>query len=285
MLMTSDLLEPIDETDMSYRECSVALVLGNGESRAWFNPSETKIQTTGVVTWGCNAIYRDGDVNNLVAIDYGIQQEIHDSGYHKWSKCWFADWNVLPASAADGLLMGFDFPENFIHKSKNVTDQCVIAGTDPVTLNEKIESAIKQFPNLDMKDLQIKMNKDVGVWITYVNEDDGIRDIDFPKKWAAGTTALHLACQDGAKEVYMVGFDLSSPDKLINNSYKGTDYYFPEDARGFTPVSWMKQLGIVFNEFPDTQFYWVGREEDGVFLEKNIRYLTKEEICDKLKIV
>ena len=47
----------------------------------------------------------------------------------------------------------------------------------------------------------------------------------------------------------------------------------------------MKQLGIVFNEFPDTQFYWVGREEDGVFLEKNIRYLTKEEICDKLKIV
>ena len=66
MLMTSDLLEPIDETDMSYKECGVALVLGNGESRAWFNPSETKIQTKDVVTWGCNAIYRDGDVNNLV---------------------------------------------------------------------------------------------------------------------------------------------------------------------------------------------------------------------------
>jgi len=129
------------------------------------------------------------------------------------------------------------------------------------------------------------MGKDIGVWITYVNEDDNIKDIDFPKKWAAGTTALHLACQDGAKEVYMVGFDLSSPDKLINNIYKGTDYYFPEDSRGFTPSNWMRQLSIVFNEFPDTQFYWVDHEEDDVFLEKNIRYLTKEEICDKLKIV
>ena len=71
------------------------LVLGNGESRAWFNPNENKINENNVITWGCNAIYRDGDVNNLVAIDYGIQQEIHDSGYHKWNQCWFADWNLL----------------------------------------------------------------------------------------------------------------------------------------------------------------------------------------------
>ena len=32
-----------------------------------------------MLTWGCNAIYRDGDVDNLVAIDYGMQQEIYDS--------------------------------------------------------------------------------------------------------------------------------------------------------------------------------------------------------------
>ena len=260
------------------------LVLGNGESRAWFNPSEKKIVTNDVITWGCNAIYRDGDVNNLVAIDHGIQQEIHDSGYHKWNQCWFADWNILPASVVDGLLITADFAEDFVHKSKKVTDQCVIAGADPKLRAEKIKSATEQFPNLDMKDLQIKMGKDVGVWITYVNEDDNIKNIDFPKKWSAGNTAIHLACQQGAKEVYLLGFDLSSPNKLINNIYKGTEYYFPEDARGFTPVSWMNQMGTVFNEFPDTKFYWVGREEDGVFSEKNIRYLTKEELCDILNI-
>ena len=36
-----------------------------------------------VVTWGCNAIYRDGPhyVDNLVAMDYAMQQEIYDSGW------------------------------------------------------------------------------------------------------------------------------------------------------------------------------------------------------------
>ena len=177
-----------------------------------------------------------------------------------------------------------DFAEDFVHKSKKVTDQCVIAGADPKLRAEKIKSATEQFPNLDMKDLQIKMGKDVGVWITYVNEDDNIKNIDFPKKWSAGNTAIHLACQQGAKEVYLLGFDLSSPNKLINNIYKGTEYYFPEDARGFTPVSWMNQMGAVFNEFPDTQFYWVDYEDQGVFSEKNIRYLTKTELCDILNI-
>jgi len=79
--------------------------------------------------------------------------------------------------------MGFDFPENFVHKSKNITDQCVIAGTDPVTLNEKIESAITQFPHLDMKDLQLKMIKVVGIWITSINEDNKIINIDFLIEW------------------------------------------------------------------------------------------------------
>ena len=182
--------------------------------------------------------------------------------------------------------MGFDFPENFVHKSKNITDQCVIAGTDPVTLNEKIESAITQFPHLDMKDLQLKMNKDVGVWITYVNEDNKIKNIEFPIGWSAGSTAIHLACQQEAKEVYMVGFDLSSPDKLINNIYKGTDYYFPEDAKGFTPVSWMNQLKTVFKEFPDTQFYWVdwAQSTPPCYNINNVRYLTKEQFCDKFNI-
>ena len=53
-----------------------SLVIGNGESRSWFNPSKNNIGLDEVKTWGCNAIYRDGVVDNLVAVDYGIQQEI-----------------------------------------------------------------------------------------------------------------------------------------------------------------------------------------------------------------
>jgi len=43
-----------------------AVVIGNGESRAWFKPNQVKAND--VITWGCNAIYRDGYVDALVSI-------------------------------------------------------------------------------------------------------------------------------------------------------------------------------------------------------------------------
>ena len=34
---------------------------------------------------------------NLVSVDYGMQLEIYDSGYAHAHKCWFGDWNIIPA--------------------------------------------------------------------------------------------------------------------------------------------------------------------------------------------
>ena len=276
---------------------SKAVVIGNGESRKWFGDKQYEVDA---VTWGCNAIWRDVMVDNLVAVDYGMQQEIYESNNWRDIQCWFANWSVLPASVADMMFMGYDIPETFIHRSKNKTDYCVVSGKDPVTLkaavaasiitvnpvtlNEKIEAAIKQFPQLDMKDLRMKMEKDVGVWITYVNEDDNINTIDFPIGWSAGNTAMHLACQQGATEIYILGFDLSSYDEPLNNIYKGTDNYLPSDARGFNPVNWQNQMQTVFREFKDVQFSWVDATEEFI-QENNLSYLTKAEFCDKVSIL
>ena len=257
------------------------LVIGNGESRKWYCPSHQMFGVP-VTTWGCNAIYRNGKVDNLVAVDYGMQQEIYDSGYD--GACHFANWSVIPSSVADMMFMGYDIPEAFVHRSKNRTDNCVISCKDPVTLNERIEAAIQMFPSLDMKDLQMKMEKDVGVWITYIAEDDNINTIDFPVGWSAGNTALHLACQQGASEIYILGFDLSSYDEPLNNIYKGTDNYLSSDARGFNPVNWQNQMQTVFREFKDVQFSWVDATEEFI-QENNLSYLTKTEFCDKLNIL
>ena len=35
---------------------SKAVVMGNGESRSWYNPNT---KWADVRTWGCNAVYRD----------------------------------------------------------------------------------------------------------------------------------------------------------------------------------------------------------------------------------
>jgi len=258
-----------------------SIVIGNGESRKWFSEKQHKV---GAITWGCNAIYRDVMVDNLVAVDYGMQQEIYDSMYYKDIQCWFANWTHLPAEAAEFTFMGFDIPEAFIHKSSQRTDYCVISGKDPATLYEKIEAAIMMHPELDMKDLRMKMEKDVGVWITYVNEDDPINTIDFPIGWSAGNTALHLACQQGATKVYIMGFDLSSYDEPLNNLYKGTDNYLPSDAKGFNSTNWMNQMQTVFREFKDVQFSWVDAKEQFI-QENNLSYLTKAEFCDKVNIL
>ena len=256
------------------------VVIGNGESRKWFTEKQYEVDA---VTWGCNAIYRDVEVDNLVAVDYGMQQEIYDNADWKTPQTWFANWSVLPASVADMLFIGHDIPDAFIHTSKKRTENCVVSGKDPMTLHERIEAAIQMHPNLDMKDLRMKMEKDVGVWITYVNENDNINTIDFPIGWSAGNTALHLACQQGATEIYILGFDLSSYDEPLNNLYKGTDNYLPSDAKGFNSTNWMNQMQTVFREFEDVKFSWVDAKEEFI-QENNLGYLTKAEFCDILHI-
>jgi hypothetical protein len=210
-----------------------------------------------------------------------MQQEIYDSDYE--GKCHFANWTHLPAEVAEFMFMGFDIPEEFVHKSLQRTDYCVISGKDPSTLYEKIEAAIQMHPELDMQDLRMKMEKDVGVWITYVDEDDCINNIDFPIGWAAGNTALHLACQQGATEVYIMGFDLSSYDEPLNNLYKGTDNYLPSDAKGFNSTNWMNQMQAVFREFGDITFCWIDAKEEFI-QENNLSYLTKTEFCDTISL-
>ena len=268
-----------------------ALVIGNGESRSWFTPKNYRMSND-VVTWGCNAIYRDGYVDALVSIDYAMQQEIYDSGYcvenPEWPPriCYFANWSVVPAGVANMLFPEtsfLGFPGPFIHKSKNRTDNCVISGKDPQTLREKIEAAMEMYPHLDMKDLKMKMEKDVGVWITYVGTNDIVESIDYPVGWSAGNTALYLASKPSMiKEVYMLGFDLSSYDDPLNNVYKGTKNYLPATAKGFNQVNWYNQMEIVFKAFHHINFFLVDSAVQ--FEENNVSHMTKNELCDALEI-
>tara|TARA_Y100001958_G_C20806456_1_gene267483 strand:+ start:177 stop:506 length:330 start_codon:yes stop_codon:yes gene_type:complete len=101
----------------------IAFVYGNGESRRGWDINQ---QFEGVTTWGCNAIYRDGVVDNLVSVDYNMQQEVYESGYPLEHTCWFLDWNILPEEFTEPLTWGRDhidllkvgFPQNLIYENK-----------------------------------------------------------------------------------------------------------------------------------------------------------------------
>ena len=111
-------------------------------------------------------------------------------------------------------------------------------------------------PQLDKDDLRKKLEKDVGLYVTWVDEyNDQVINIDYPKGWSAGNTALYLACKSGAEEVYMLGFDGNEYSKPLNNIYKGTKNYLPADSRGFNTINWKNQFRMLQRDFPKVKFF------------------------------
>ena len=69
--------------------------------------------------------------------------------------------------------------------------------------------------------------------------------------------------------------------------YKGTKNYLPKEAKGFNPINWLNQIKEVFEMYPDKIFYWTDSQINIDRLcrwDSNINMITKEELCEKLKI-
>ena len=241
------------------------IVYGNGESR----PKDKIIGGEWVTTWGCNAIYRDFTVDNLVSVDYNIQQEIYESEYALTNKCWFSDWSVLPDFDTSMMLVGNNGP---VYETwQGVRKNCVVQGKTIDSVQRVMDEILTFNPQLDKEDLRKKLEKDIGLYITWVADNDMVEDIDYPRGWSAGNTALYLACKSGAEEVYMCGFDGSNYSEPLNNIYKGSKNYLAADSRGFNTTNWDNQFKLVQKEFSDVQFYKVGTD------------LTYEELYDNIR--
>lgn len=77
---------------------------------------------------------------------------------------------------------------------------------------------------------------------------------DDPFHWGSGPYALLLAASHNHQDISMIGFDLYSETKHVNNVYKDTPNYNPKQHRAIDPSYWIKQVAKVFECFPNTQF-------------------------------
>jgi len=258
------------------------IVYGNGESRlgkVWPTSIPNEIET-----WGCNAIYRDMKVNNLVSVDYNMQQEIYQSGYAEKNSCWFLDWDILPGMSGIVDVMRDTNPAESIKETpRNGRANCVIQGKEQETAHANIKQAMEQNPDLDYEDLKLKAEMNVGIYITWVDDNDMVKDIDYPTNWSAGNTALHLACQGGAEEIYMLGFDSSDYKEPLNNVYKGSANYLPETAKGFNPVNWNNQLNTIFNEYNIVNFKWVSPVNKMISEYPNVEYIAYDNLYNNIR--
>ena len=257
-----------------------SLIYGNGESRQVWDITKSYKEFT---TWGCNAIYRDAVVDNLVAIDYGVQQEIYQSDYAIKNKCHFADWSVLQDFDPEFLKMNYT-PMDIHETDKGDITSCVVQGKERETAEKNYEEMMNQFPHLDKEDCKNKCYTNVGLYITWLKENDKVEYIEYPREWCAGATAMYLSCKEGADEIYMLGFDLSEYDEPINNIYKGTKNYLSETSRGFNTDNWTTQLIQVFKDFPETQFYWVVNEDASPLVCNNVKSITYKDLDKRCQI-
>ena len=78
---------------------------------------------------------------------------------------------------------------------------------------------------------------------------------DEPWHWGSGPYAVLLAAGLGKeRKVNLLGFDLYSKTKKVNNIYKDTKNYDASDKRAVDPRYWLYQIGKIFECFPKVQF-------------------------------
>ena len=239
------------------------LVYGNGKSRLEFDVTR---QFKNIITWGCNKIHHETKVDNLVAVDYLAQQEIYKSGYAKENTCWFLDWNILPKEFTDKPVFGsrhlellkLGFIEDEIFETdKGSRTRCVVQGKNPKTAVQKYGNLLTTEMSEDEdKQLRHKCMRNAGLYITWLDSKDKVKNIKEFKGKSSGNTAIYLACTQGAKNVYMLGFDLSTENKPYSNVYQLEDY-----RNGFDSTTWQNQMKTVMRQFKQVKFYWVSPQE------------------------
>lgn len=88
------------------------------------------------------------------------------------------------------------------------------------------------------------------------------RGVTIPDKYhgAAGPSALYIMCDRllNLKQVYLVGFDITSKTGRVNNMYKNTRGYVSESAPATYTGNWIEKLGRIFLAYPHIIFKYTG---------------------------
>ena len=113
--------------------------------------------------------------------------------------------------------------------------------------------------------------------------------------WSSGPTALRLACDQGFKEIYILGFDyqgLSEGNKnnrfRVNNVFKDTRNYKKGNEQATFFGNWMNQTKKCLQDFKDVQFHRViptgWYQPKDLEWKGNIDHPSTDEFLDKFNL-
>ena len=242
-------------------------VLGNGESR---KDIDVELLKTKGKVWGCNAIYREHELDGLIAVDPMMTHEIYRSGYAHKNPCYFRSWDSMPVEHYDMMLEA----QSSNMENPNIKDwkynpeghylSFVIHGTGTIDKNRKDDRWKGDgFDNVYVSWLygndKITQLKDImnDYYPGWEGNESGPPD----PGWSSGATAMYIGCKvEKPKTCYLIGMDMYSTTDFINNLYKGTYGYISADESSVTPQNWVIQMGRVMVRYKDIQFIKVNPE-------------------------
>jgi len=113
--------------------------------------------------------------------------------------------------------------------------------------------------------------------------------------WSSGPTALRLACEQGFKEIYILGFDYqglavdANKNRFnLNNIYGDTRNYKRSNEQATFFGNWMNQTKKCLEDFKDVQFHRViptgGYQPKGLEWKDNIDHPSTEEFLEKFNL-
>ena len=219
------------------------IVMGNGESRLAVDYTLLEPH----VTYGCNALFRDWSPTALVAIDEHMYHEVISSGYSKNNKCYFSEYNVLPAEAYD--MMKLSVPSN-----------AEIVENEPTGYMFSLLGRERRFNFDDAEETMKNVEKPIYYcsWITEGDKAENIDDVIGVILQDSGQQALEICCTiENPDKVYLLGFDLSINTGKVNNIYKNTSGYAPDYAQAVESSGWEADLNRIFDKYNETEFIHV----------------------------
>lgn len=97
---------------------------------------------------------------------------------------------------------------------------------------------------------------------------------DEPFQWGSGPYAVYIASQL-CSNIILLGFDLYSQNKKVNNIYKDTQGYDESTKHAVDPRYWIHQIGSIFHYYKHKNF---------VVLQKDNWDLPESWIAPNLKV-
>jgi len=71
--------------------------------------------------------------------------------------------------------------------------------------------------------------------------------------WDAGSLAVYMACFDGHKKIFLIGFDGYHGEPGLNNVYKHTDNYLPP-SKSQNGAFWERSLHTIMSTYSNVEF-------------------------------